>query len=65
MDLYPDSQDIFDGLKYASKHKVEEFYVHVYMNTFKETGDSKYSKYNAMRIACNMTDTNIINMEIL
>ena len=44
MDLYPDSQDFFDGLKYASKHKVEEFYVHVYMNTFKETGDSKYSK---------------------
>jgi hypothetical protein len=65
MDLYPDSQDFFDGLRYAKKHDVEEFYVHVYMESYKETGDSKYSKYNAMRIACSQNDTNIINMEII
>ncbi len=65
MDLYKESQDFFDGLAYTRKHKCSEQYVQFFLLTYKETGDSKYSKNNAIRLATQEVDTHVINIEYL
>jgi hypothetical protein len=65
MDLYKDSQDFLDGMAYAKKHKCMEQYVQFFLMTYKSTGDSKYSKNNAVRLATQEVDTHCFNMEFL
>jgi len=65
MDFYPQSQDFLDGWRQAKKQNVIEAYVYYFMESYKQSGDSKFSKYNALRLSVNENDTNIFNMEIL
>jgi|TARA_R110002020_G_scaffold17194_7_gene60690 hypothetical protein len=65
MDLYPNSQDFMDGFVFCKKNNCHEQYVHFFLESYRETGNSKYSKNNAVRLACMLVDTNIINLEIL
>jgi|TARA_R110000765_G_scaffold94656_4_gene178444 hypothetical protein len=65
MDLYPLAQDFLDGQAYCKKHSCEEIYVQYFLETYKDTGNSKYSKNNAVRLAMCMVDTHTFNHEIL
>ncbi len=65
MELYPQSQDFLDGWRQAKKQRQVEAYVFFFMESYKQSGDSKFAKYNALRLAGNENDTNIHNMEIL
>jgi|TARA_R110002110_G_scaffold391374_1_gene604643 hypothetical protein len=65
MDLYKDSQDFLDGMAYTKKHNCMEQYVQFFLMTYKKTGDSKYSKNNAVRLATQEVDTHCFNMEFL
>ena len=65
MELYPQSQDFLDGWRTAKKQKCVEQYVYFFMEWYKHSGDSKYAKNNALRLAGNKNDTNIHNMEII
>jgi len=42
MDLYPLAQDFLDGQAYCKKHSCEEIYVQYFLETYKDTGNSKY-----------------------
>ncbi len=65
MDLYPESQDFLDGFAYSKKHKVHEAYVQYFLETYRITGNSKYSKNNAVRLATQEVDTHAYNLEIV
>lgn len=65
MDLYPESQDFLDGYAYTKKHKVSEAYVQFFLETYKVTGNSKYSKNNAIRLATQEVDTHAYNLELI
>ena len=65
MDLYKESQDFLDCLAYTKKHKCHEQYVQFFLLSFKETGDSKFSKNNAVRLATQEVDTHVFNIEYL
>ena len=65
MDLYPKAQDFNDGLAFCKKRGCEEPYVEYFLDSYLKTGDVKFSKNNAIRLACGITDTNIYNLEFL
>ena len=44
MDAFPEAQNFLDGLHVAKRHKCEEEYTQVFLQTYKLTGDIKYSK---------------------
>lgn len=65
MDLYPDATDFLHGWRVAKRNDVLEHYVQVFLMTYKESGDSHYSKNNALRVALNKSDSTIYNYEVI
>lgn len=67
MDLYPNTQNFRDGLAFSAKRskQCEDAYIEFFLESYRVSGDSKYAKNNAIRLACGMVDQNIINLEIL
>ena len=64
MDLFPEAQVFMDGFHIAKKHKAIEEYVQVFLKTYRLTGDTKYSKNNALRIALHERDTEIMEIDL-
>ena len=64
MDAFPESQNFLDGLHVAKRHNCEEEYTQVFLQTYKLTGDIKYSKNNALRVAMHERDTEILEINI-
>ena len=62
MDLFPEAQVFQDGLFVATKHKVVEEYIQVFLETYRLTGDIKYSKNNALRVSLHERDTEIMEI---
>ena len=62
MDLFPEAQTFQDGLMVATKHKVVEEYIQVFLTTCRLTGDIKYSKNNALAQAMHERDTEIMEL---
>jgi|TARA_R110000851_G_scaffold41334_1_gene103805 hypothetical protein len=62
MDLFPEAQTFQDGLMVATKHKVVEEYIQVFLTTYRLTGDIKYSKNNALAQAMHERDTEIMEL---
>ena len=62
MDLFPEAQVFQDGLFVATKHKVVEEYIQVFLKTYQLTGDVKYSKNNALRVSLHERDTEIMEI---
>ena len=62
MDLFPEAQVFQDGLFVATKHKVVEEYIQVFLKTYRLTGDIKYSKNNALRVSLHERDTEIMEI---
>jgi hypothetical protein len=60
MDLFPEAQTFLDGMIVAKKHNVIEEYTQVFLHTYKQTGNAKHSKFNALKIALNERDTEIL-----
>ena len=62
MDLFPEAQTFQDGLMVATKHKVVEEYIQVFLTTYRLTGDIKYSKNNALAQAMHERDTEMMEL---
>ena len=48
----------------AKKHKAIEEYTQVFLQTYKLTGNAKHSKFNALKIALNERDTELMGIPI-
>ena len=64
MDAFPEAQNFLDGLHVAKSPKCEEEAPPVFLQTDKWTGDRKYSKNNALRVAMHERDTEILEINI-
>ncbi len=64
MDLFPEAQTFLDGMIVAKKHKAIEEYTQVFLQTYKLTGNAKHSKFNALKIALNERDTELMGIPI-
>ena len=62
MDAFPEAQNFLDGLHHATRHKCIEEYVQVFLETYRLTGDIKYSKNNALAQAMHERDTEIMEL---
>ena len=64
MDSFPEAQIFMDGFYIAKKHRTVEEYVQAFLKTYRLSGDAKYSKNNALRIALHERDTEIMEIDL-